>query len=163
APLEPLVAAGVQVVACSAESGEGVADLEERLAGRTCVFVGHSGVGKSSLLNALDPELGIKVSAVRESDGKGRHTTSASTLHRLPCGARVIDTPGVREFGLWNLSAEELAGYFPELAKHAAGCRFRDCSHDHEPDCAVRAAVASGGIPAARWRSYLRIRATLKG
>ncbi len=162
APLAPLRATGVEAVACSARTGEGLAELRARVAGRTCVLVGHSGVGKSSLLNALAPELALAVGRVRAADGKGRHTTTASALFALADGTRVIDTPGIREFGLWRVTPAELREAFPDLAEHADRCRYRDCTHDHEPDCGVRAAVADGTLSAARHRSYLRILATLE-
>lgn len=161
APLAPLAGQGVPVVPCSVLTGEGLADLRGRIAGRTSVLVGHSGVGKSSLLNAVAPDLALAVGRVRAADGKGRHTTTASSLHALPDGTRLIDTPGVREFGLWGMTPAELAGAFPEIARAAEACRFRDCAHDREPDCAVRAAAEEGRLPVERLRSYLRIKGTL--
>lgn len=152
-------ALGVPVVACSARLGIGLDELRERLRGRTCVLVGHSGVGKSSLANALDPAGARDVGAVSVHGGRGRHTTSAAQLRELPGGTRLIDTPGVRAFGLQPPSPQELAEAFPEFAPFAAACRFADCSHSHEPDCAVRAAVEAGKVAAARFGSYLRIRA----
>jgi ribosome biogenesis GTPase len=161
ASLAPLRATGVDVVACSAKTGAGIDELRARVAGRLCALVGHSGVGKSSLLNALDPALALAEGRVRAADGKGRHTTTASSLHRLADGTRLIDTPGVREFGLWGMTRAELGAAFPDVAAAAERCRFRDCTHDHEPDCAVRAAATSGALSDARYRSYLRILATL--
>jgi ribosome biogenesis GTPase len=163
ASLAPLRATGVDVVACSAKTGAGIDELRARVAGRLCALVGHSGVGKSSLLNALDPALAIVEGRVRAADGKGRHTTTASALHRLADGTRLIDTPGVREFGLWGMTRAELGAAFPDVAAAAERCRFHDCTHDHEPDCAVRAAAASGALSEARYRSYLRILETLGG
>lgn len=157
ATLQPYVDQGVPVLRCSASSGAGMLELREALRGRTCVFVGHSGVGKSSLLNALDPDGARSTGAVREHDGRGRHTTSASSLRQLAEGTRVIDTPGIRAFGLAALTRSELGAAFPELLRLAERCRFSDCSHAHEPDCAVRAAVASGSVGAARFAEYLRL------
>lgn len=153
---------GVEVFPTSCARGDGIDALRARLAGGTTVLSGHSGVGKSSLLNALDPELAVLTQSVSASTDKGRHTTSAARLYTLRDGIRVIDTPGIRALGLWGVSPGELAHYFPEIAEHAAACRFRDCTHTHEPDCAVLAGIASGAIPQARVASYLRIRASLE-
>lgn len=155
--LAPWRSAGVPVHRVSAATGEGLADLRAALAGATCAFVGHSGVGKSSLLNALDPAGARAIGSVRASDGKGRHTTSSSSLVDLGGGTRLVDTPGVRQFGLWELEPAVLASYFPELAALADACRFRDCTHRVEPDCAVRAGVQDGRVPRRRWETYLRI------
>ncbi len=160
--LEPYLDLGLEVAVCSAKTGEGVAAVRRRLAGRTAVFVGHSGVGKSSLLNALDPDLGVRTRDV-SGRGRGRHTTTRSRLYRLAGGIRVIDTPGIREFGLFQLRAEELPLYFPEFLPHAAACRFNDCRHHREPDCAVRDAVEGGELGAARYETYLRILDSLAG
>jgi ribosome biogenesis GTPase / thiamine phosphate phosphatase len=119
------------------------------------VFAGHSGVGKSSLLNALDPRLELSTNAVSSANAKGRHTTTSSALYHLPDGGMVIDTPGIREFGLWNIGAEEVRRYFGEFLDHR--CAFADCSHTHEPDCGVKAAVESGQIAAALYESNRRI------
>ena len=156
APLEPYRDLGLEVVICSALTGEGVDAIRRHLAGRTAVFVGHSGVGKSSLLNALDPDLDIHTRTV-SGFGRGRHTTTRSRLYNLEGGIRVIDTPGIREFGLFELEAAELPLYFPEFLPQAGACRFNDCRHREEPDCAVRAAVAGGEIRPARYETYLRI------
>ena len=150
------------VVNTSAETGQGIDALHEALAGKVAVFAGQSGVGKSSLLNALAPHLDIATQEVSASTDKGRHTTSASRLHVLEDGTRLIDTPGVRQLGLWGISPEELAFYFPELSEAAGDCRFRNCTHTHEPDCAVLAAIERGDLPKARYDSYLRIRSSLE-
>ena len=155
--LDPYRHLGISVLSCSADTGDGIGDLRCALAGRTAVFIGHSGVGKSSLLNALDPRLAIAAKTVRAGAGQGRHTTTASTLYRLDCGAQVIDTPGIREFGLWKLSAGELRWYFHEFEEAAAGCRFSDCTHTHEPKCGVRQAVQDGTVAAARYDTYCRL------
>jgi ribosome biogenesis GTPase len=157
AMLLPYVEQSVPVLHCSASTGQGVDELRAQLRARTCVFVGHSGVGKSSLLNAIDPEGGRSVGSVRAGDGRGRHTTAASSLRQLGDGTRVIDTPGIRAFGFDRLSVQELRDGFPELLPFAAGCRFADCTHAHEPACAVRAAVAAGQLSAVRFGSYLRL------
>lgn len=155
----PWIALGIPCHLLSAESGEGLAELHAALAGTTCVFVGHSGVGKSSLVNALLHAPGRAVGGVRRGEGKGRHTTSASQLVELVDGTRVIDTPGVRAFGLWEVDRETLDAAFPEIVTRAARCRFGDCTHAHEPDCAVLAAVLAGDLDGARLRSYQSLRA----
>jgi ribosome biogenesis GTPase / thiamine phosphate phosphatase len=159
--LQPYRDMGVRMVLCSASDGHGVDALLAALSGKLCVFVGHSGVGKSSLLNSLRPELNLATNTLRVGDGKGRHTTTGSQLYELAHGIRVIDTPGVREFGLWKLTLEEARGYFAEFTDFATGCRFSDCSHLHEPACAVRQAVIRGRISSARYESYRRIASIL--
>ena len=161
ATMMPYVTMAVPVFHCSAKLGLGLPALRAHLAGKTCVFVGHSGVGKSALANALDPGGDRRTGAVRAHDGKGRHTTSASSLRRLDDGTRLIDTPGVREFGLGPLTADEVRAGFEEFAPFVANCRFGDCKHVEEPGCAVLEAVASGRLDAARHASYARILASL--
>lgn len=136
------------LVLCSVNDGRGLEELRALLAGKTCVFTGHSGVGKSSLLNALLPGLQLRTGAVEK---KGRHTTTVSSLHELPGGTRIIDTPGIREFGLPDVRPEELRHFFPEFEAYAAECNFNDCTHTHEPVCAVREA----NLP--RYPAYVRI------
>ncbi|MDA1264017.1 MAG: ribosome small subunit-dependent GTPase A [Planctomycetota bacterium] len=134
-------ALGVTALAASASDGTGLDELGKQLIGRTAVFVGQSGVGKSSLLNLLDPEGVRDVKEIRDADGRGRHTTSASTLRELGDGTRLIDTPGIRAFGLPDLEPEDVLAAFPDLADLAQGCRFRDCSHTGaEPGCALEVA-----------------------
>ena len=152
---------GLQVFPTSCETGEGIAELKEALVGACSVLAGHSGTGKSSLLNAMAPELDIEVSEVSKATEKGRHTTTAARLYGLPGDVRIIDTPGTRKLGIWGVSHEELAFYFPEMERLTPECRFNDCSHTHEPDCAVRVAVEAGDIPRLRYESYLRIRESL--
>lgn len=149
--------AGVPVVPCSATDGTGMDELRGLLAGSLTVFAGHSGVGKSSLLNALAAE--ARTGLVSKRSGKGRHTTTSSRLYCLRNGARIIDTPGIREFGLGAVTADELRTAFPEFAE--CGCRFRDCRHREEPGCGVREAVKAGGISRGRFESYLRIEGEL--
>lgn len=155
--LAPYRELGIPCFLTSAESGEGVADLRSVLASKTCVFTGHSGVGKSSLLNALDPSVSRDTGGVREGDGKGRHTTTSSALRVMATGARLIDTPGIRTFGLWKLDAEGLRRSFREFEDFRGSCRFRDCTHVHEPGCAVVEASRSGAIAPSRYAAYRRL------
>jgi ribosome biogenesis GTPase len=157
AALAPYRSLGAPIVICSAREGTGVEDLRALIAGKLCAFVGHSGVGKSSLLNALSPEAGAATGGVSEETGKGRHTTTRSNIYELAGGARVIDTPGVREFGLMKLDPREVRQYFHDFDEAAAQCRFSDCTHLHEPDCMVRTQVERGTIAAARYRRYRSI------
>lgn len=152
---------GVPVVLTSALQGEGIDALRQTISGRTCAFVGHSGVGKSSLLNTLIGTQQAAIGDVRRRDGKGRHTTTHSALHTLPDGTHIIDTPGVRAFGLWGLSRDQLRHWFPEFDD--LGCRYTDCVHDAEPlvDCGVKRAVDSGEISQVRYQTYLRLLADL--
>ncbi len=150
------------VVLCSRTSGAGLEALATLLAGKVAVFVGHSGVGKSSLLAALAPEAEVRIGEISGANSRGRHTTSRSRIYVLGDGTRIIDTPGIREYGLWRLDARELATYFDDFAPHAADCRFTDCSHTHEPRCAVRGAAERGELAPARYATYLRILESLK-
>ncbi len=149
-PLDPYRNLGIVVAPVSASTGEGIGELLEILAGKMAVLAGHSGVGKSSLLNAMRPDLEIETQSVSEAHQKGRHTTSSSRLYEMPNGARIIDTPGIREFGLWQLGREELHTHFHEFENWESSCRFADCTHTHEPGCAVKQAVDAGTIPRAR-------------
>ena len=157
ARLQPYRALGMPVLPCSVERGEGIEDVRAALSGNTCVFVGQSGVGKSSLLNALDADAAARVGQVRGRDGRGRHTTTASSLYELAGGIRVIDTPGIRRFSVEDDDPAAIAAGFTEFAPLAAGCRYRDCSHVHEPGCAVLRAVEDGAIPRIRYESYRKL------
>ncbi|HVT11672.1 MAG TPA: ribosome small subunit-dependent GTPase A [Fimbriimonadaceae bacterium] len=154
--IRPYLGLGVPVIRCSASQGIGKEELRQALAGKVSAFVGHSGVGKSSLLNSMKPDLDLEVGDVSQGYGRGTHTTTRSTMWDLGDGTRVIDTPGVRSFGLWKLTAEELPWYFPEFGE-AGRCKFRDCGHTHEPTCAVKSAVEDGRISRDRYETYLRI------
>jgi ribosome biogenesis GTPase len=153
--LEPYADIDVPLIGCSVETGEGVEEVRELLRGKLCAFVGHSGVGKSSLLNALSPGLAQLTGNVSEGYGRGRHTTTWSSLHDLGDGTRVIDTPGIRSLGLKELSVEELKWHFPEFEN--LKCKFSDCSHIHEPACGVQDAVQRRDISQARYETYRRL------
>ncbi len=150
---------GYPVIYTSVKSGQGLETLRRHLVGRISALAGPSGVGKSSLLNALQPGLGLAVREVSAAAGKGRHTTTVRQLFPLDGGGYVADTPGLRSLALWDTTPEELDGYFPEIAPLVAHCQFSDCTHIHEPGCAVRAAVSAGKVHPQRYESYLRLRA----
>lgn len=158
----PLVEQGFAVIRTAARLGLGVEELRHALTGRTSAFVGHSGVGKSTLLNALDPTLRARTASVISSTGKGRHVTSASRLYPLAGGGFLADTPGIRELALFDADMEGLDEVFPEIAALAPGCRFRGCSHSHEPGCAVKQAVERGEVDESRYRHYLKLAAEEK-
>jgi ribosome biogenesis GTPase / thiamine phosphate phosphatase len=162
AELMPLVGVysqlGYEVHLVSATTGFGMERLRDRLAGAESVVTGQSGVGKSSLLNAVEPELGLRVQTVSTETQKGRHTTTTAELIPLSIGGYVVDTPGIRQFELWDVIPEEVAGYFRELRPYVSQCRFPNCSHTHEDNCAVKDAVADGWIDARRYESYVQIR-----
>jgi ribosome biogenesis GTPase / thiamine phosphate phosphatase len=141
--------------------GDGVESLRHACVGRRSLFVGHSGVGKSSLLNALSPGLGLVAGAVNTRTGKGKHTTTAAWLLCPAPGLELIDTPGVRSFALWGISSRDLEQAYPEFRRHLGACRFNDCRHVSEPGCAVRDAVAAGEIAARRYDSFLKLREEL--
>ena len=156
---EPYARAGYPLHVASAKQGTGLADVRATLAGRTSVFTGPSGVGKSSLLNALFPGLNLRVGEISESVNKGRHTTVGALMVPLPDaqGGYVVDTPGLREVGMWALPPEHLDRCFPEFAPYLGECRFQDCTHTVEPGCAVRAAVDARSISASRHESYVKL------
>ncbi|MBX3057691.1 MAG: ribosome small subunit-dependent GTPase A [Anaerolineae bacterium] len=149
---------GYQVIYTSVKTGEGIEVLRDCLRGKISVLAGSSGVGKSSLLNAIQPGLGLKVSEVSTYSGKGTHTTRFAQLLALDGGGYVADTPGIRGLALYDLEPSEVDAYFREIAPFVADCRFSDCSHHHEPGCAVRTAVQRGDISPQRYESYLRLR-----
>lgn len=149
---------GYPVLYTSAKTGQGIDALREKLQGKISVFSGSSGVGKSSLLNAMQPDLGLKVHQVSQATGKGLHTTRYAEMFPLEGGGYVADTPGIRGLALFDLEPTEIDGYFREIAPLVADCPFSDCTHRHEPGCAVVAAVKRGDVAAARYDSYLRLR-----
>ena len=147
--------AGYRVMETSVKTGEGLDRLREDCKGKVCLFSGESGVGKSSLINAIDPSLDAKVGKISAAHLQGKHTTSLYEMYRTESGSYIIDTPGIRGFGLVSLEKEEIALYFPEMLKVARDCRFTPCTHTHEPGCAVKQAVEDGTISAERYNSYL--------
>jgi ribosome biogenesis GTPase len=146
-----------------ASTDEGLEELKKALCGRMSVLVGKSGVGKTSLMNAIQPGLGLRVKTVSSGEiGKGRHTTSHLQMFELDFGGRLVDTPGIREFGLWNIHAEELASLFPEMDPYVGQCKFGlSCQHDREPGCAIRKAVMEGHVSPYRYQSYINLREEL--
>ena len=150
--------AGYRVLEVSVREGRGVEEVRELLAGRTTLVSGNSGVGKSTLIQAIDPSLDIRTGEISESHHKGRHTTTFSTMYPLAGGGAVIDTPGIKGFGLIDIDEAELWHYCPEMMRVAPACRFYNCTHTHEPGCAVTEAVKAGEIAWPRYESYLKIR-----
>lgn len=149
---------GYLVIYASARTGQGVGELRQRLTGKISVFAGPSGAGKSSLLNEVQPGLGLAVRQVSEATSKGRHTTVGRQLFHLERGGYVADTPGLKALALWDIEPEELDAYFPEIRPLVAECLFSNCTHVHEPGCAVLQALKDGSIHPDRYQSYLRIR-----
>jgi ribosome biogenesis GTPase len=148
---------GYHVLFTSVHTGQGLLELQNLLQGKISILSGPSGVGKSSLLNALQPGLGVAVKSVSSATEKGRHTTVHPELFPLPSGGWLADTPGIRSLALYDLEPVELDAYFVEIAPHVSQCEFSDCSHQHEPGCAVKRALAAGKISLERYNSYLSI------
>jgi len=161
ADLQPLVGVygqmGYEVLLLSALTGFGAERLARRVIGRESVLTGQSGVGKSSLLNAIEPDLDLRVRTVSQETLKGRHTTTTAQLIPLSKGGYVVDTPGIRQFQLWDVIPEEVAGYYRDVRPYISRCRFPDCTHTHEADCAVKDAVADGRLDARRYESYCHL------
>jgi ribosome biogenesis GTPase / thiamine phosphate phosphatase len=149
--------AGYPCFCVSALTGQGVPELTERLKDKVNLFSGHSGVGKSELINRIVPGLNLKTAPLSDYYGKGIHTTTFAGMHRLQNGGYIIDTPGIREFGLRNFNREELTHYFPEMFRLLPECRFYNCTHTNEPGCAVISALDKGTVSRERYRNYLNI------
>jgi ribosome biogenesis GTPase len=154
AELQPYIDLGYRVIFTSALTGTGIGELRDTLRGQTTVLSGMSGVGKSSLLNAVQPGLQIATREVSDFSHEGRHTTTQVCMNELEMGGYVVDTPGVREFGLSGLLRAELVRFYPEIATLEMRCRFSDCSHTHEPGCAVKRALQAGRVSATRYHNY---------
>jgi ribosome biogenesis GTPase / thiamine phosphate phosphatase len=149
---------GYDVLFTSAATGIGIENLHQELQNKLSALAGPSGVGKSSLLNAIQPELGLAVNKISEATTKGRHTTVVREMFPLNCGGYVVDLPGLRSLALYDTEPEELDGYFPELRPLVADCQFSDCTHQDEPNCAVTEAIEDGRVSPDRYLSYLRMR-----
>lgn len=150
---------GYPTLTVSAQTGDGLPLLRQALTGRITALVGKSGVGKTTLLNSLQPGLGKRIGDVNQITGKGRHTTTQAEMIALDFGGALLDTPGMREYGLWDIAADELAGFFPEMRPFLGKCRFGySCTHNEEPGCAIRNATLQGKISPRRYQSYLRLR-----
>ncbi|MBB1303549.1 small ribosomal subunit biogenesis GTPase RsgA [Pseudoalteromonas sp. SR44-5] len=150
-----------QVLLVSNKTGYGIDALKETLIDKNSIFVGQSGVGKSTLVNTVLPDAEILTKEVSENSGLGQHTTTVSRLHHLPSGGNLIDSPGIREFGLWHLDVERVTWCFKEFRKFIGGCRFRDCKHLNDPGCIIRQAIDDGDISQLRFDSYHRILETM--
>ena len=159
--LKILTDIGYEVIRASSKVKQGIDELTSRLADKTSIFVGQSGVGKSTLVNSLMPDLGIMTKEVSEGSGLGQHTTTVARLYHFPTGGSLIDSPGIREFGLWHLSPEQVDDGFIELQEYFGYCKFRDCKHQKDPGCALIAALEAGKINPLRFESYQKIIASL--
>lgn len=148
---------GYTTFGVSAKTGFQIEELRDLMRGKICLFLGHSGVGKSALVNALDPSLNVRIGEISDVHEKGKHTTTFAEMHHLDFGAWIVDTPGIKEFALYDLEKETLAQRFPEMRELMSECRFNNCTHMHEPGCAVKQALENGDIADWRYVNYLRM------
>lgn len=153
---------GYEVIGTSAVKNIGIDTIKSALENKTTLVAGHSGVGKSTLLNCINPDLNLKTGAISEKWGKGKHTTTFATMFQIFDNSFIIDTPGIKEFMLLQVEPEEVSGYFVDIKKYAAGCQFNNCLHDNEPNCAVKAAVENTEIAPTRYENYLNIIQNIK-
>lgn len=152
---ELYTAIGYQSVFCSTKSGQGMSELRNLMQDNTSIFSGHSGVGKSTLINTVAPELRLKIGEISEQHGQGQHTTTFAEMFDLSFGGRIIDSPGIRGFGIADIDKEEIARYFKEFFKASENCKFNNCQHLSEPGCAVKSELEEGTIAESRYQSYL--------
>ncbi|MEX0272858.1 MAG: ribosome small subunit-dependent GTPase A [Flavobacteriaceae bacterium] len=148
---------GYTCLGISAKNGKNVDKVREMMLGKTCMFSGHSGVGKSTLINALEPQLEVRTAEISEQHAQGQHTTTFAEMYDLEFGARIIDTPGIKGFGIVDMDKEEIGDYFPEIFAQKAHCKFNDCLHLDEPKCAVKKALETEEIAWSRYRSYVQM------
>ncbi len=148
---------GYTCIGISATTGRNVDQVIEQMKGKTCMFAGHSGIGKSTLINRIAPDLDLKTAKTSEQHKQGQHTTTFAEMYDLPSGARIIDTPGIKGFGLVNMEKEEIGDYFPELFELKSECRFNNCLHLDEPGCAVKQALETGEVALSRYKSYVQM------
>lgn len=148
---------GYHCIGTSAQTGQGMEELKDLMKDKISVFGGNSGVGKSSLINFIDPALNLKTSTISEAHKSGKHTTTFSEMFELNIGGYIIDTPGIRSFGMIDMKNDDVSHYFPEIFRASEHCRFNNCSHTHEPGCAVKELVESGNIASSRYENYLSI------
>lgn len=149
--------AGYKTITVSAKTGKNVDKIQQLIKDKVCVLTGHSGVGKSSIINVISPELKIKTEEISNSYKTGKHTTTFSEMHELPFGGYIIDTPGIKAFGLIDIEKNELFHFFPEIFRESKNCQYYNCTHTHEPKCAVKKAVDEGIIHEMRYYNYLEI------
>lgn len=148
---------GYRCINASAKTGENIDQINELLSGKVSLFAGHSGVGKSAIANAIDPELNLKTGVISDTHNKGKHTTTFAQMHALKNGGYLVDTPGIKEFGLVDMEKIEVAQRFPEMRNRMHNCYFNNCIHTNEPGCAIKEAVEKGEIPLSRYNNYLNI------